>query len=136
MEMRGTIKSGSKVAVLCVLAAVPVVSLAASDIAAFGMLERGRWTLSSADGAAPKGSYCLGDPSQLIQLAHQGAQCAHEVLANSGPSVTVNYTCAGHGFGHTDLRVETPRAATIDTQGLIDGRPFSYRVSARKTGAC
>jgi hypothetical protein len=115
--------------------AAPVFALALPDLPALAKLERGRWQVKEgADGAAR--SLCVAAPVDLVQLEHQGISCAQEVLTSEAGVATVQYTCPGHGFGHTSIRVETPRLARIDTQGLVDGRPFAYRAEARKVGAC
>jgi hypothetical protein len=115
-------------------AAGPVFAFALADLEAFSKLERGRWQLRDSAGA-PR-AICLGDPSALIQLEHGGARCEQEVVQSDNGGATVQYSCPGRGFGHTSVRVETPRLARIDTQGLVDGRPFSYRTEARKVGNC
>jgi hypothetical protein len=89
------------------------------------------------DGAAPPASLCIGDPAVLLRFEHRGDRsCSTEVLAGGATSQTVQYTCRGRGFGHSHLRVETPRSVRIDSQGFSKGRPFSYRLEARRTGAC
>ena len=115
--------------------AAPAFALALPDLEILSRLERGRWQISEAQGA-PGRSVCLGDPVALVQLEHQGVACGQEVLAREANAATVQYSCPGRGFGHTSIRVETPRLARIDTQGLVDGRPFAYRVEARRVGAC
>ncbi len=117
-----------------VAVAAPVFAFAVPDLEAFSQLERGRWQLRDANGETR--SICLGAPAALIQLEHAGASCEQEILANDKGGATVQYSCSGRGFGHTSIRVETPRLARIDTQGLVDGRPFSYRAEARKVGSC
>jgi hypothetical protein len=117
-----------------VAVAAPVFAFASLDLQAFSQLERGRWELR--DSAGERRSICLAAPTALIQLEHGGIGCEQEVLTNGKGAATVQYSCPGRGFGHTTLRVETPRLARIDTQGLIDGRPFSYRTEARKVGSC
>jgi hypothetical protein len=114
--------------------AAPVFAFALSDVEALSKLERGRWQLR--DSAGETRSICLGDPTALVQLEHPGVGCDHEVVADGRGAATVQYSCPGHGYGHTSIRVETPRLARVDTQGLADGRPFSYRSEARKVGAC
>jgi hypothetical protein len=114
--------------------AAPVFAFALPEPQAFVQLERGRWQLR--DSAGQPRSICLGDATALVQLEHGGIGCEQEVVASDKGGATVQYSCRGRGFGHTSLRVETPRLARIDTQGLIDGRPFSYRTEARKVGAC
>ncbi|HEX8513523.1 MAG TPA: hypothetical protein VF688_10520 [Allosphingosinicella sp.] len=114
--------------------AAPVFAFALPDLEAFSKLERGRWQLR--DSVGEPRSICLGDPTALVQLEHDGATCRQEIVASDKGGATVQYSCPGRGFGHTSIRVETPRLARIDTQGLVDGRPFSYRAEARKVGSC
>jgi hypothetical protein len=117
-----------------VLAYAPVASpVSASDL--LPRLERGRWAVRNADTGAER-SLCLGPSSALVQLEHRGLSCPHEVLARDGSGATVSYTCRARGFGHTRLRIETTRLLQIETQGMIDGRPFDYRAVATKTGTC
>ena len=127
---RGALALASGIAV-----AAPVFALALPDLEALAKLERGRWQVADAQGGTTR-AICIGDPVLLVQLEHGGASCEREVLANDAGTATVQYSCPGRGFGHTSIRVETPRLARIDTQGLVDGRPFSYRVEARRVGSC
>jgi hypothetical protein len=116
------------------LLAAPVFAFALPDLEPLSQLERGRWQLR--DSAGQPRSICLGDPTALIQLEHPGVSCEREVLSSEKGGATVQYSCSGRGYGHTSIRIETPRLARIDTQGLVDGRPFSYRAEARKVGGC
>jgi hypothetical protein len=118
-----------------IAAAAPVFAFAVPKLEALAKLEPGRWQLRDAEGAGAR-SVCLADPAALVQLEHEGVSCGQEVLVSEAGAATVEYTCPGRGFGRTSIRVETPRLARIDTQGLADGRPFAYRVEARKLGAC
>jgi hypothetical protein len=113
----------------------PVFALALPRLEALAQLEPGRWQIQESAGG-PARSICLRDPAAFVQLEHGGISCGQEVLASGAGAATVQYTCPGRGFGHTDIRFETPRLARIDTQGLVDGRPFSYRAEARKVGSC
>ena len=115
-------------------AAAPVFAFALPDLEFFATLERGRWQLRDSVGEAR--SVCLASPTVFVQLEHDGVACAQEILANDKGAATVQYSCPGRGFGHTSVRVETPRLARIDTQGLLDGRPFAYRAEARRIGPC
>jgi hypothetical protein len=116
-------------------AAAPVVALSLPEIEALAKLERGRWQIGAPAGGEAR-SICLGDPHAFVQLEHSGLSCGREILASQPDGATVQYSCQGRGYGHTSIRVETPRLARIDTQGLVDGRPFAYRVEARRVGAC
>jgi hypothetical protein len=134
-QLRGRLRWGALWLAGVAAAAAPVFALALPKLEALSKLERGRWQISDAAGGQGR-SICLGDPAALVQLEHAGARCDQDVLASEPGAATVQYTCSGRGFGHTSIRVETPRLARIDTQGLVDGRPFSYRVEARKVGSC
>jgi hypothetical protein len=132
--LRGRLRWGALGLAGLVAVAAPVLAFALPDLEALSMLERGRWQLR--DAAGESRSICLGDPTALVQLEHPGVGCEQEIVANEKGRATVQYSCPGHGYGHTSIRVETPRLARIDTQGLADGRPFSYRIEARKVGSC
>jgi hypothetical protein len=100
-------------------------------------LEKGRWQVRELDGATPPASLCLGDPATLLRFEHRAAaSCSSEVLDKGAASVTVQYRCASRGFGHSHLRMETPRSVRIETQGFSNGRPFAYRLEAQRTGTC
>ena len=132
--LRGRLRWGALGLAGLTAVAAPVFAFALPDLQAFAQLERGRWQLRGADGQ-PR-SICLGDPAAFVQLEHSGLACEQEILADSKGGATVQYTCPGRGYGHTGIRIETPRLARIDTQGLVDGRPFAYRVEAKKVGSC
>ena len=104
--------------------------------ALLGRLEPGQWVVKPYEQGAPQRSLCVRDPAALLQLEHGGG-CSQEVLAGESDRAIVEYGCGGNrGFGHTSIRLQTPRSATIDTQGMIDGRPFAYRAVARRSGGC
>jgi len=132
--LRGRMRWGALGLAGFLAVAAPVFAFAVPDLEALSKLERGRWQLRGPEGEAR--SVCLGDPSLLVQIEHQGVSCDREVVASEAGAATVQYTCPARGYGHTSIRVETPRLARIDTQGLADGRPFSYRAEARKVGSC
>jgi hypothetical protein len=132
--LRGRLRWGALGLAGFTAVAAPVFAFALPDLEALSKLERGRWQLR--DSAGQSRSICLGDPSALIQLEHEGVSCEQEILAGDKGGATVQYTCPGRGFGRTSIRIETPRVARVDTQGLVDGRPFSYRAEARKVGSC
>lgn len=118
------------------LFAIPA-EAAAPVIAALAKLQRGKWQVRELDGATPAANICIGDPDQLIRFAHRvGPLCNTEILHNGATAATVQYSCPGRGFGHSALRVLTPRAVRIDSQGFSNGRPFSYQLDARRIGAC
>jgi len=136
----GTYRGKSRRRALCILLAgglaAPLFALATPSLGAFGQLEPGRWQIRDLDSEVDRQSLCLGDPILLAQLEHQGPPCAREII-ESGPSGgTVRYTCRGRGFGHSTIRVETPRVVKIHTQGINGAKPFSFRAEARRVGDC
>lgn len=124
-----------------ILAGIALVALpvhaAAPGIDALATLEKGLWQVRELDGAVPPATICLRDPTILLRFEHRFERsCSVEVLESGAVSQTLQYTCKGRGFGHSHLRVQTPRTVRIDTQGFSRGRPFSYRLEGRRTGAC
>ena len=100
-------------------------------------LEPGLWQLQAIGNSRIKPrSICLGDPAVLIQLEHREANCSRVVVVNEPQSLTVHYVCPINGFGQTSVRVETPRYARIETQGIAANAPFSYQVELRRLGPC
>jgi hypothetical protein len=103
-------------------------------LSALNGIERGQWQLKDADGNLRK--ICLGNPATLLQIMHGNTQCEHFVMENSPRSATIRYTCPAHGHGRTTISVDTPRVVNVDTQGVIDGAPFSEQFEGRRIGAC
>jgi hypothetical protein len=124
------------------LGAVMAVSMAAAagagnKLSALGRLEPGLWQLRDLDDAkASQQSLCVGDPLSLVQLRHRGAPCTRLVVSDADRNAVIHYTCPASGYGQTAVRVETPRLAQIDTQGILDNRPFAFRAEARRIGSC
>ena len=105
--------------------------------AALQKLQAGLWQLRDLEN--PKAELppvCLGDPNLLVQLRHRSAVCSRIVVAENQGTATVHYTCPAAGYGQTLIRIETPRLAQIETQGIADNRPFSSRLEARRVGRC
>jgi len=97
-------------------------------------IQPGQWTLRGLD-AAPR-SMCIADPAMLLQLRHPGPGCSRTVLEDGPSQGQVHYSCPGHGYGDTVVRVETPSLIHVDSQGVADNAPFNMSVEARRTGAC
>jgi hypothetical protein len=106
----------------------------ASPLPALGMLEPGLWQLRGEDDS--RQTLCVADPYSLIQLRHGATPCSRLVIANEKNAVTIHYSCPGAGWGRTTLRVETPRLARIDSQGIAKNEPFAFIVEARRIGSC
>ena len=114
----------------------PGLTQAVGKLTALARLEPGLWQLRNLDDRRPLPSICIGDPNLLMQVQHRNSPCSRLVIANAARGATVQYTCPAGGFGRTSIRVETPRLAQIDTQGIVDNTPFGYRAEARRIGAC
>lgn len=99
-----------------------------------GQIEKGLWELKSRDGGTRR--LCVADAAALIQLYHPRQRCDHQPMDSNSRSVTMRYTCAGHGQGRTTIQLDTPRSLSLDTQGVADGMPFSEQFDARRIGAC
>jgi hypothetical protein len=132
---------GTKCRVAAALGAILLVSAgaagAAGKLSTLSRLEPGLWQLRDLDNArsAPQ-SICIVDPLLLVQLRHRGAPCSRLVVSDDERGAVVHYTCPMSGYGQTSLRVETPRLAQIDTQGIANNAPFAFRAEARRVGPC
>jgi hypothetical protein len=125
------------IAALALLAVVGPASSQQVRVNTLANLERGLWQLRDLEtDAVRRESICLGSPKLLLQIEHRGKPCSHLLVSQDERSATVHYTCPASGYGQTLLKLETPRLAQIDTQGIVEGRPFSYRLQARRIGAC
>ena len=117
--------------------AAPALTQRAARPTALQKLEAGLWQLRDLDDPrAELAPVCLGDPNLLVQLRHRGAPCSRRVVGHNQQSATVHYTCTSGGYGQTLIRIETPRLAQIETQGILENRPFSARIEARRVGSC
>ena len=104
------------------------------SLAALKQLEAGLWQID-VKGHPPR-LMCITDPIVLVQVEHDQPGCSRFVIANEAKSSTVHYSCQRAGWGRTTIRVETPRVATIMTQGIARNAPFDYAVQARRVGGC
>lgn len=98
--------------------------------------EPGQWELRQREGGSPTTQRCIGHGRALIQLRHANLQCRSTVIEDGATSVTVQYVCPGNGYGHTHIRLENSRLAQIETQGVVNGLPFSFAAEARRRGPC
>lgn len=106
------------------------------SLAMLDRFESGQWELRPRDGGGGGTQRCLGNGRSLIQLRHAGLQCRSTVIEDGAASVTVQYVCPGNGYGHTRIRLENPRLAQIETQGVANGLPFAFAAEARRVGPC
>jgi hypothetical protein len=107
-----------------------------ASLPALARLEPGLWQIREFGGGTKPLSICVADPAMLTQIQHRQTPCSRIVIASDRNGATVHYTCPTNGFGHTSVRIETPRLAKIDTQGMMDNIPFAFRAEARRIGPC
>jgi len=106
------------------------------DMALLDSLDRGMWQLRQTGGNIPTSKICLGKSASLLQIQHSGVACDQYVVRSSANSLTVSYTCPGHGQGMTVIRKETNRIIHIQSQGIENNAPFSFSAEVRRTGPC
>jgi len=99
-------------------------------------LEAGAWELRARGEEGDVQRLCIADLRQLLQVRHGRAQCKSFTVSDAPNRLIVTYDCGIAGNGRTDLRVETPRLAQIQSQGIADGAPFADTIEARWAGAC
>ena len=106
-----------------------------AELPVLGRLEAGLWQLRSLEGGRRLAAVCLGERWLLAQLRHRRTGCTRTLVGRSRDRIEVRYSCPG-AFGQTSIRVETPRLARIQSQGVDNGVPFGFRVEARRVGPC
>ena len=120
------------------LAALLVALPLAGHAAELGMLDsltKGEWTLRIRDDGSEQ-RICVRDGRELIQLRHKQPGCSRFVARDDAGEVVVQYTCRGNGYGRTSIRREASGLVQIESQGIIDGAPFSISGEARRSGSC
>ena len=134
-------KSGSRMTgwrLPLVLSALLVGIPLAGHAAELGMLDsltKGAWTLRIRDDGSTQ-RICLRDGRELIQIRHKQPGCTRFVVRDTENEVVVQYTCRGNGYGRTSIRRESNDLVQIQSQGIIDGAPFSISGEARRGGSC
>jgi hypothetical protein len=117
-------------------AAVTLALGAATQPAALSKTMAGLWELSGAPGAKTPVRECFADVAALAQFEHRRNSCTRTVISDKVNSAVIEYSCAGAGFGRSEVDVITPRSLRIDTQGISDNLPFHYVLQARRAGDC
>ena len=79
---------------------------------------------------------CASATSRLWPDRASAAPCARNLVSSEIASAVFDYRCRAGDFGQSKLIVLTPRALTIETQGISGGLPFNYVVHARRIGDC
>lgn len=126
-------------AVLSMMALAAIAVPVHSQRPALGMLdelEPGAWELRERGGSGVTHNLCLDNGRRLIQLMHPGLPCNSVVIDDTANEVTVQYTCRGRGYGRTHIRRETNGLIQMDSQGILNGLPFSIVAEGRRVGTC
>lgn len=97
-------------------------------------LEGGLWEVTQAGGQPIR--LCVASAIQLAQFEHRDASCTRDLLSDAGTGATIHYSCTGGGFGHSRVKVITPRSLRVETQGISGNAPFKYVLQARRVGNC
>jgi hypothetical protein len=116
--------------------AAALVLTAAQRPAALAQTVPGLWEISGLPGAKLPARECVADTAVLARYEHRSRSCTMKVISDSAISSVVEYSCGAAGFGHTKVDVITPRSLRIETQGVSDNLPFSYKLQARRVGDC
>jgi len=98
-------------------------------------LTKGGWTLRIRDDGSER-RVCVRDGRELVQIRHRQSGCSRFVVRDEPNQVIVQYTCPGNGYGRTSIRRESNDLVQIQSQGIIDGAPFSISGEARHSGNC
>jgi len=96
----------------------------------------GLWEVSRSATGAGAEKICVPQASVLAQWEHRRAQCTRVVISSTSTEAVIHYTCPTGEFGHSKLKVITPRTLRIETQGISGGFPFNYVLHARRVGDC
>ena len=116
------------------LVAVPF-AVHAAELGMLDSLTKGAWSLRIRDDGSEQ-RICVRDGRELIQLRHKQPGCSRFVVQDSADEVVVQYTCRGNGYGRTSIRREGNGLVQLQSQGIIDGAPFSISGEARHSGGC
>jgi hypothetical protein len=116
------------------LIAIPLAGTAA-ELGMLDSLTKGAWNLRIRDDGSEQ-RICVRDGRELIQIRHKQAGCSRFVVQDNADQVVVQYTCRGNGYGRTSLRREGSGLVQVQSQGIIDGAPFSISGEARHSGSC
>ncbi|HEX8840139.1 MAG TPA: hypothetical protein VF750_06690 [Sphingomicrobium sp.] len=118
------------------LAGGAMILMAAAGPSALGQAQGGLWEISGAPGSSTPVRECVADVAALARFEHRAATCSAKVSKDAGSSASIEYSCGGAGFGHSQVDVITPRSLRISTQGISGGLPFNYVLQARRVDDC
>ena len=128
-----------RLATLTLVAAALMVATmpgAAEQPPSIAQVQPGLWEISGVPGVDAPARQCIADIAALARFEHRAKTCAAKLLKTSGSVTSIEYSCGGAGFGHSEIQVITPRSLKISTQGISDGLPFNYVLQARRVDDC
>ena len=120
--------------VLAVYALFPL-TVGASGLGMLAQLAPGQWSIRARGGSSAATALCLANGSALIQLRHPGIACRQLVIDDTASDVTVHYSCGAQGSGYTHIHRESDGLVQVDTQGIVNNRPFAESIEARREGS-
>jgi hypothetical protein len=109
--------------------------VAAKPPAALSLAMPGMWEFAGQGSHVPTRE-CVADLAVLARFEHRANSCNVTLIKDAANATVADYTCAGAGFGHSEIEVVTPRSLRISTQGISGGMPFNYVLQARRVGDC
>jgi hypothetical protein len=116
--------------------AAAITPSAAEPPPALAQVQGGLWEISGAPGSAAPLRQCVAEIAALARFEHRAKSCSATVLKSAGSMTSIEYSCPGAGFGHSEIQVITPRSLRISTQGISDGLPFNYVLQAHRVEDC
>jgi hypothetical protein len=96
----------------------------------------GLWEVSRSATGAGAERLCVPQATVLAQWEHRRGHCTRVVISSTASEAIIHYTCPAGDFGHSKMKVITPRTLRIETQGISGGYPFNYVLHARRVGDC
>lgn len=137
MRMASHSRMTGKLAPLGLAALLVLIPLAghAAELGMLDALNKGAWSLRIRDDGSEQ-RICVRDGRELIQIQHKQPGCSRFVVQDEANEVVVQYTCRGNGYGRTSIRREGNGLVQVESQGIIDGAPFSISGEARHSGSC
>ncbi len=111
-------------------------SAQAPDLGRLESLQSGEWTIRDRE-TRSSSRICLKSGTELIRLRHGSDGACKNYLVEDGPSrIAVQYSCRKSSYGLTTIRRESSTLVQVTSEGMSNGRPFSFSAEARRTGAC
>ena len=128
-------KRNSRLALRFAAPLAVALALAGASASVFETAQPGLWEIARS--GSPPVRLCVARIVALAQFEHRNLSCTRTIIRDDGTRATIHYTCGPAGdFGQTDITLVTPRALSIDTQGISAGAPFRYTLQARRIGDC